>query len=85
MLTVQMRNQDPLNPMNSNEFAVQLATLSGVEQQSYTNQLLSAMVNQTGLSDLGSWVGMEARIFGGAYYDGDAIALTPDPRLGPTT
>ena len=26
MLTVQMRNQDPLNPMNSNEFAVQLAT-----------------------------------------------------------
>jgi len=82
MLTVQMRNQDPLNPMNSTVFAVQLATFSGVEQQSYTNQLLSAMVNQTGLSDLGSWVGMEARIFGGAYYDGDAIALTPDPALG---
>lgn len=82
MLTVQMRNQDPLNPMNSTDFAVQLATFSGVEQQSYTNQLLSSMLNQTGLSDLGSWVGMEARIYGGVWYDGAEIALTPDPALG---
>ncbi|WP_323035034.1 flagellar hook capping FlgD N-terminal domain-containing protein [Pararhodobacter sp.] len=82
MLTVQMRNQDPLNPMNSTEFAVQLATFSGVEQQSYTNQLLSSMLNQTGLSDLGSWVGMEARIYGGAWYEGESIKLTPDPALG---
>ena len=27
MLTVQMENQDPLNPMESTEFATQLATL----------------------------------------------------------
>lgn len=82
MLTVQMRNQDPLNPMNSTDFAVQLATFSGVEQQSYTNQLLSSMLTQTGLSDLGSWVGMEARIYGGAWFDGEPIKLTPDPALG---
>ncbi|MCL4675651.1 MAG: flagellar hook assembly protein FlgD [Pararhodobacter sp.] len=82
MLTVQMRHQDPLNPMNSTEFAVQLATFSGVEQQSYTNQLLAAMLNQTGLADLGAWVGMEARIFGGVWYDGEPIELTPDPTLG---
>lgn len=81
MLTVQMRNQDPLNPMNSTDFAVQLATFSGVEQQSYTNQLLSSMLTQTGLSDLGSWVGMEARIYGGAWFDGEPIKLTPDPAL----
>ncbi len=82
MLTVQMQNQDPLNPMKSTEFAVQLATFSGVEQQSYTNQLLSSMLNQSGLSDLGSWVGMEARIYGGAWFEGEQIALTPDPALG---
>lgn len=82
MLTVQMQNQDPLNPMSSDDFAVQLATFSGVEQQSYTNQLLSSMLNQTGLSDLGSWVGMEARIYGGAWYEGEPIKLTPDPALG---
>ena len=31
MLTVQLENQDPLNPMESTEFAVQLATFSGAE------------------------------------------------------
>lgn len=82
MLTVQMRNQDPLNPQSATDFAVQLATFSGVEQQMHTNQLLSAMVNQAGLADLGSWVGMEARIYGGAWFEGAPIALTPDPALG---
>lgn len=82
MLTAQMKNQDPLNPMNASDFAVQLATFSGVEQQTQTNQLLTALMGQSGLSDLGSWVGMEARIYGGAWYDGAAITLAPDPDLG---
>lgn len=82
MLTVQMKNQDPLNPVNSSDFAVQLATFSGVEQQNYTNQLLTAMLNQTGLADLGGWVGMEARIYGNVWFEGQAIDLTPDPALG---
>ena len=82
MLTTQMQNQDPLNPMEASDFAVQLATFANVEQSTYTNQLLSAMMTQTGLSDLGDWVGMEARIFGGAYFDGSPIELTPDPALG---
>lgn len=29
MLTTQLQNQDPLKPMESTEFAVQLATFSG--------------------------------------------------------
>lgn len=82
MLTVQMQNQDPLNPMNASDFAVQLATFSGVEQQTYTNQLLSSLLTRTGLADLGAWVGMDARIFGGAWFDGNAVALEPDPTLG---
>ncbi|WP_417589296.1 flagellar hook capping FlgD N-terminal domain-containing protein [Pararhodobacter oceanensis] len=82
MLTVQMRNQDPLNPMNSTDFAVQLATFSGVEQQSHTNQLLTSMLSQAGLAGLGTWVGMEARIYGGVTFTGAPIELTPDPALG---
>ena len=82
MLTTQMQNQDPLNPQSASDFAVQLATFSGVEQQTYTNQLLASMLGQTGLADLGGWVGMEARIYGGAHFDGTPIALTPDPALG---
>ncbi|MBN8292321.1 flagellar hook assembly protein FlgD [Rhodobacter sp. NTK016B] len=82
MLTTQMQNQDPLNPMEASDFAVQLATFAGVEQQTYTNQLLATMIGQTGLSDLGGWVGMEARLYGGAHFSGDPIELTPDPALG---
>jgi flagellar basal-body rod modification protein FlgD len=82
MLTAQMKNQDPLQPMSASDFAAQLATFSNVEQATYTNELLVAMLNQGGLSDLGGWVGMEARIFGGVWYSGESIDLTPDPALG---
>ncbi|WP_194097564.1 flagellar hook capping FlgD N-terminal domain-containing protein [Marivivens aquimaris] len=46
MFTVQLQNQDPLNPTDPSDYAVQLATFSAVEQQVMTNDLL------TGLSDL---------------------------------
>lgn len=82
MLTVQMRNQDPLNPMDASDFAVQLATFSGVEQQTYANQLLGALLNRSGLAELGAWVGMEARLLSGAHFDGAPISLAPDPALG---
>ena len=43
MLTTQLKNQDPLNPMDNSEYAVQLATFSGVEQQVKTNTLLESL------------------------------------------
>ena len=61
MLTVQMENQDPLNPVESTEFATQLATFSGVEQQVQTNDLLKSLGAQLGamnVSQLSGWVGM---------------------------
>lgn len=65
MLTAQIQNQDPLNPMESTDFAVQLATFSGVEQQVRTNQLLEKMVSQatstTTLAELSSWIGKEVK------------------------
>jgi flagellar basal-body rod modification protein FlgD len=65
MLTTQMQNQDPLNPIDSTDFATQLATFSGVEQQVQTNALLESLSDRLGLSGLTSfagWVGMEARV-----------------------
>lgn len=82
MLTVQMQNQDPLNPMEASDFAVQLATFAGVEQATQTNQLLAALLGRSGLADLGGWVGMEARVHGGAWFEGGPIELAPDPALG---
>lgn len=63
MLTTQITHQDPLNPMESSDFAVQLATFSGVEQQARTNQLLEGLaggMGATDLSQLAGWIGKEA-------------------------
>lgn len=82
MLTVQMQNQDPLNPIESTDYAVQLATFSGVEQQVRTNQLLDAMTAQfslMGMSQLAGWVGQEARAAAPVWYDGDPVTLSPNP------
>jgi flagellar basal-body rod modification protein FlgD len=85
MLTVQMQNQDPLNPIESSDYAVQLATFSGVEQQVQTNTLLQSLASQMGvmgMSQLAGWVGMEARAAAPAYFDGDPVTLAPNPILG---
>lgn len=73
MMTTQLQNQDPLNPIDSADYAVQLATFSGVEQQARTNQILAAMQAQmglAGLAQLSGWVGQEGRV-GGAVQVGD--------------
>jgi len=85
MLTTQMQNQDPLNPIESQDFAVQLATFSGVEQQVRTNELLqnlSGGLGLTGLSQLAGWVGMEARVSAPAVFNGSPIELVPDADPG---
>ncbi len=82
MLTAQMENQDPLNPLDSQDFATQLATFSGVEQQVKTNDLLSALNSQlltSGMGDMASWVGMEARMATPAYFDGSPVEIVANP------
>lgn len=44
LLTVQLQNQDPLSPMETNEFTNQLVAFTGVEQQINTNQKLDDLV-----------------------------------------
>ena len=85
MLTTQMQNQDPLNPMQSSDFAVQLATFSGVEQQTKTNDLLtgiSGQVGTMGMTQLAGWVGMEARVAAPTAFTGSPITLAPAPETG---
>lgn len=87
MLTVQMQNQDPLNPIESSDYAVQLATFSGVEQQVRTNELLADMTakfQQFGMADMAGWIGKEARSNAPIYYDGSAVTLSPNPAVGAT-
>lgn len=82
MLTVQMQNQDPLNPVDSSDYAVQLATFSGVEQQVLTNDLLRGLAAQNGtagLAQMAGWVGMEARAVAPAFFNGAPITIAPEP------
>lgn len=82
MLTVQMENQDPLNPTDSAEYAQQLATFSGVEQQVLTNELLNSLMlqmNTTGMAQMADWVGKEARAAAPAYFDGSPVTIAPNP------
>ena len=80
MLTVQLENQDPLNPVESSDYAVQLATFSGVEQQVQTNDLLAQIVGNNsaaGLAQLAGWVGQEARVQGVGYFNGAPVTVAP--------
>lgn len=81
MLTTQIKNQDPLNPMEGTEFAVQLATFSGVEQQVQTNQLLQQLLGKgtNGLGDLSGWIGREVRTTAPVQFDQSPLTMTVDP------
>ncbi len=63
LLTTQMKNQDPLAPMDSNQFTQQLVQMSGVEQQLLTNDLLKTLVNTAGrgIADAVSLIGKDVR------------------------
>ena len=82
MLTAQATNQDPLNPIDSSDYAAQLATFSGVEQQVKTNDLLTALAAQlgtSGMAEMAAWVGKEARAPVAANFTGTPITIAPNP------
>ena len=63
LLTSQLRNQDPLSPVDSNQFTAQLTQMAGVEQQLLTNDLLKGLLEAqggAGLSGAANYIGREA-------------------------
>src|SRR5215212_11938506 len=44
ILTTQLKNQNPLEPLDTNQFTQQLVQFSSVEQQLKTNEFLEALV-----------------------------------------
>ena len=44
LLTTQLKNQNPLDPLDTNQFTQQLVQFSGVEQQLKTNEFLQALI-----------------------------------------
>jgi len=82
LLTAQVQNQDPLDPMSSDDFSSQLAQFSTVEQQVKTNDLLASLGTQMSLMGMGqtaSWIGLEARAAAPADFQGSPISISPNP------
>lgn len=63
LLTTQLKNQDPLSPLDSNQFTQQLVQMSGVEAQLNTNNLLQQVANNTsnGVSTAVSLIGKNVK------------------------
>ncbi len=82
MLTAQARNQDPLEPLDSSEYASQLAQFLMVEQQVQTNDLLTSLaMAMTGANpeQLANWVGMDVRSASALQFDGQPVTLFVEP------
>ena len=65
MLTTQLKNQDPLSPMDSAQFTNQLVMFSGVEQQINTNQKLEQLLGAQNASQAQAalgYIGLNAEV-----------------------
>ena len=62
LLTAQLKNQDPLSPLDSNEFTAQLTQMTGVEQQLLTNDLLTSLLSaqqSAGVTNAANYIGQD--------------------------
>jgi flagellar basal-body rod modification protein FlgD len=75
LLTVQMQNQDPLSPLDTNQFTQQLVSFTGVEQSIQQNKNLETLISEMrgqGLNSAASYIGKEVTA------DTDLAALGPN-------
>ena len=56
LLVTQLKNQDPLDPMDANEFTSQLVQFASVEQQIYQNSNLEKLLNVEQTSQIANMV-----------------------------
>ncbi len=73
LLTTQLRNQDPLAPLDTEKFTEQLVQFAGVEQSIQTNQHLEALLALQSSSNNETALAMVGRV---ATVESDVAALT---------
>ncbi len=67
LLTTQLRNQSPLDPLDTNQFTQQLVQFASVEQQIKTNESLGALLSSSRAANIAtaaSFVGMRVKADG---------------------
>lgn len=86
MLVAQLKNQDPLDPMDANQFTTQLVQFASVEQQIYQNANLEKLVGMQQTSQVSSMVnylGTQIEANGQAFnLDGSTAKFSYDLESG---
>ena len=73
LLTTQLQNQNPLDPLDTNQFTQQLVQFAGVEQQLKTNDQLTSLVSLQKTAQSTQALGFVGKT---AVVDGSTAALT---------
>src|ERR1700737_2303740 len=73
LLTTQLQNQNPLSPLDTNQFTQQLVQFAGVEQQLKTNDELTTLVSLQQTAQSTQPLGFVGKT---AVVDGSTAALT---------
>jgi flagellar basal-body rod modification protein FlgD len=76
LLTTQLQNQDPLDPLKSEEFTNQLVQFSQVEQAILSNDKLDSLLTQSSNNQIGQSIGYIGK---NVYYKGNKIYNEGDP------
>lgn len=79
LLTTQLKNQDPLNPMDNAQMTSQLAQISTVDGIERLNTTLASMMSSTSESQV---LQMAALVGHGALVDGNNLPLTESGAIG---
>lgn len=78
LLTTQLKNQDPTQPLDTNQFTQQLVAFTGVEQAIATNKNLETLIARTKTNQLNnavSYIGKTVEATGNKGVLGDGLAV----------
>ena len=80
LLVTQLRHQDPLDPLDAQDFASQLAEFTAMEQQILTNDLLETQIDLETAGIMESQNSVAIGMIGtGIVTDGDLVELAGSP------
>ncbi|MDR3087484.1 MAG: flagellar hook assembly protein FlgD [Azoarcus sp.] len=76
LLTTQLRNQDPMNPLENADLTMQLAQMSTVDGIERLNKLVQSLISSSEVSDSAALIGR------GVLVDGKGLGLTEAGAIG---
>lgn len=80
LLVTQLKNQDPMKPMEDSQFISQMAQFSSLEQMQNLNQTITAQAHFQNLSNASTMIGKYATLVDGEDGGGTVVGLVQEVR-----